>query len=146
MIARARATLAAAVLVGTFVVAAEFPLGQLIRGRGAVAEASAQLDRLQARNRALAAEVVSLHEDSTVARIAHADYGLVAKGERSLVILPSSSAAAGSGLLDTTTVPKSDLVPTDAIVTSSGSGNRPLRQAGFWSRLLQRLEFWKAVP
>jgi hypothetical protein len=43
-------------------------------------------------------------------------------------------------------VPKSDLVPTDAIVSGSASGVKPVQQPGFWSRLVQRLEFWKATP
>jgi len=149
VIARARLLVLVALILGAVIIATEFPLGQLLRGRAAVAQASAQLSRLQAQNRALAADVASLHEDATIARIAHANYGLVAEGERSIVVLPSPSAGAGEGTgpLDSTTVPRSDLVPTDAIVSSTPSrGGEPVKREGYWSRLLQRLEFWKAVP
>ncbi len=145
MIARARLLLVAAFIAGIVIVATEFPLGQLMRGRAAMSEASSQLSRLQAQNRALTAEVVSLHQDATVARIAHAEYGLVSKGQRSVVVLPLPSA--GSGPLGATTVPRSDLVPTDAIVNPAvGGDGKVVKRVGFWSRLVQRLEFWKAVP
>jgi hypothetical protein len=145
VIARARAVLAAAFIVGIVIVATEFPLGQLMRGRAAMAHATVQLTTLEAQNRALAAQVASLHQPSTIARIAHAEYGLVGKGERSVVVLPAPRNDAGAGgPLRATTVPRSDLVPTDAIV--SGTPASPVKRAGFWSRLLQRLEFWKAVP
>ncbi|MFZ0171048.1 MAG: septum formation initiator family protein [Acidimicrobiales bacterium] len=149
MIARARLLLVVAFVAGIVIVATEFPLGQLIRGRAAMAQASAQLTRLQAQNRALAAQVASLHEDATIARIAHEEYGLISKGERSIVVLPAPSRRAGTGTgpLNSTTVPRSDLVPTDAIVSPTGAGgSKPVKQAGYWARLLQRLEFWKAVP
>ncbi len=143
MIARARAALAVAVLIGLVIVATEFPLGQLLHGRAALAQANAQLSDLQAQNRQLGAQVSALRNPSTVARIAHDEYGLVTKGERSIVILPDSGGAP-SGPLSSAKVPTSDLVPSDAIV--SGTGGGPVgHRAGFWSRLLQRLEFWHAA-
>jgi len=149
VIARARLLLLVALIAGAVIITTEFPFGELMRGRATTAEESAQLSRLQAQNRVLADQVVSLYEDATVARIAHAEYGLVSKGERSVIVLPSPSAepGAGSGPLNATTVPPSDLVPTDAIVSpGGGAGGKPVKQGGFWSRLLERLEFWKAVP
>lgn len=144
MIARARAVLAAAFLVGLVIVATEFPLGQLLHERAALAQAGAQLGQLQAQNRQLGAEVSALRDPSTIARIAHDDYGLVTRGERSIVILPSpGSGGRPSGPLSSTSVPRSDLVPSDAIVSAAGGGSAT-HQPGFWSRLLQRLEFWHA--
>jgi hypothetical protein len=148
MIGRARIALLVALMAGIVITATEFPLGQLLRGRAAVAGAGHQLSHLQAQNRALAAEVGSLHQSGTVARIAHQDYGLIAKGERSVVVLPSRGAAAGPGSdpLSSTGIPKSDLVPSDAIVSPGATGAASGKRPGFWKRVLQRLEFWKALP
>jgi hypothetical protein len=117
-----------------------------------VADAGHQLNLLQAQNRALSAEVSSLRQSSTVARIAHQEYGLVGKGERSIVVLPSptatrdSGAGSGAGPLNSTGVPKSDLVPSDAIVSPSAGASHPKKTPDFWERVLQRLEFWRAIP
>jgi len=152
MIGRARIALLVALLVGLVITATEFPLGQLMRGRAEVTEAGQQLKRLQAENRALAAEVRSLHQSGTVARIAHQDYGLVDRGQVSVVVLPSARAArdagagSGAGPLSSTGVPKSDLVPSDAIVSPSPGAGPRRKTAGFWERVLQRLEFWRALP
>ena len=149
MIGRARLVLLLALIAGIVITATEFPLSELMSGRAAVAQAAQQLRALQSQNKALASQVSSLHEGGTVARIAHQDYGLVAKGERSVVVLPSRSTggSAGAGPLSATTVPKSDLVPSDAIVSSTGGGTGAVHKAaGFWERVVQRLEFWKASP
>jgi hypothetical protein len=152
VIGRARIALLVALIAGIVITATEFPLGQLMRGRAAVATAGQQLSRLQAENRALAAEVSSLHQAGTVARIAHQDYGLVANGQRSVVVLPSSpttrdpDAGARGSALGSKGFPKSDLVPSDAIVSPSGSTGNGSKRAGFWERVLQRLEFWRALP
>lgn len=148
MIGRARIALLVALIAGIVITATEFPLGQLMRGHAAVADAGHQLSELQARNRALAGEVSSLHRSGTVARLAHQDYGLVAKGQRSIVVLPSRAVrGTGDSPLSSTGFPKSDLVPSDAIVSPSGGGaGKGKKVAGFWERVLQRLEFWRAVP
>ncbi len=149
MIARSRAVLAVAVIVGVVIVSTEFPLGQLTRARATAATASSQLSRLKSENRQLASEVASLHKDATVARIAHSEYGLVSSGDRAVIVLPAAGAKAApvSGPLGPNMIPKADIFPTDAIVASGAS---PSTKAGkpesYWSRLLQRLEFWKAVP
>jgi hypothetical protein len=137
-----------ALLAGIAIVATEFPLGQLMRGRAALGQTTQQLTQLQAQNRALARQVSDLRQNGTIARIAHQDYGLISRGQRSVVVLPSATTKTGgaSGPLSTTKVPKSDLVPSDAIVSPSGGRVRAVKRAGFWSRLVQRLEFWKAVP
>jgi cell division protein FtsB len=150
MIGRARIVLLAALIAGLVITATEFPLGQLMRGRAEASQASQQLKGLAAENRALAAQVTSLHQSGTVARIAHEEYGLVSKGQRSIVVLPSRSTAhngSGSGPLSSTGVPKSDLVPSDAIVSPTSGGTQKVhRGAGFWTRVLHRLEFWRASP
>jgi hypothetical protein len=141
-----------ALIAGIAITATEFPLGQLMRGRADVAHATQQLTQLQGQNRVLASEVSSLHQGGTVARIAHEDYGLVAKGQKSIVVLPSRVAGAqggpaGAGPLSATGVPKTDLVPSDAIVSPTGPATpKAHKPAGFWERVLQRLEFWRAIP
>jgi cell division protein FtsB len=152
VIGRARIALLVALIAGVVITATEFPLGQLIRGRAEAAQATNQLSQLRAENLALAGEVSALHQPSTVARIAHQEYGLVANGQRSIVVLPSRStrdtgAGTGSGPLSSTGVPKADLVPTDAIVSpSAGGAGAAKKGAGFWDRVVQRLEFWNASP
>jgi len=146
VIARARIFLLVSLIAGIAIVATEFPLGQLLRQRAALAQATHQLSALQSENQSLTAQVNSLHQASTVARIAHQDYGLVSKGQRAVVVLPSPSKSGSTGPLGTTSVPKSDLVPTDAIVAPTPGAGRSATGQGFWARLLQRFEFWKAVP
>jgi len=147
---RARIALLGALLASAGIVATQFPLNQLLGERTAVRQQSQQLLQLNAENRSLAAQIASLHQPDTIARLAHERYGLVAVGDQSLVVLPSvaGQAASASDPLESTLVPKSDLVPSDSLIsasgaTGSGSVGTP---AGFWSKLVQRLEFWKAAP
>lgn len=147
---RARITLLVALLVSAGIVVTQFPLNELLGERSAVRQESAQLTELKAENKSLAAAISALHQPGTIARLAHEKYGLVSVGEQSFVVLPSVAGEPGSSRnpLDSTTVPKSDLVPSDALISpgsssGSGSGGQP---EGYWAKLLQRLEFWKAVP
>ncbi|MHB1510329.1 MAG: FtsB/FtsL family cell division protein [Acidimicrobiales bacterium] len=148
MIARSRALLAVAVIVSIVIVSTEFPLGQLTRARAAAGTASLQLSRIKSGNRQLASEVASLHKDATVASIAHREYGLVAKGDQAVIVLPSVGAkTAAPGPLGPNMIPKADIFPTDAIVASGASpSTKAVKSESYWSRLMQRLEFWKAVP
>jgi hypothetical protein len=118
-----------------------------MRSRASLSAATAQLSELKAQDHALDGQLASLHQDATIAGIAHAEYGLVTKGQKAVVVLPSPGASSGgSAPLSASTVPTSDLVPTDAIVSPSSGGGVSVKRPGFWSRLAQRLEFWKAVP
>ncbi|MDA8266380.1 MAG: septum formation initiator family protein [Actinomycetota bacterium] len=149
MIARSRALFAVAVIVSIVIVSTEFPLGQLTHARAAAATASLQLSRLKAENRLLASEVASLHRDASIASIAHREYGLVSKGDQSVIVLPSTGAkaTAASGPLGPNMIPKADIFPSDAIVASGSSPSaKAVKPQSYWARLLQRLEFWKAVP
>jgi hypothetical protein len=110
-----------------------------------VSHESWQLSQLQAENRVLAGQVKAMSQPSTVARIAHEEYGLVYKGQQSVVVLPSSTDGSNrGGPLSSTQVPKSDLFPSDAIVAPGAPPKGGVEQKGFWARLLQRIEFWKA--
>ena len=144
MIHRARIVFVAALVVSLVIVATEFPLGQLLHERTVIATTGAELQRLQAANRSLAGQISSLHQPATVGRIAHEEYGLVQKGQSSIVVLPSPGDGGGVDPLATSGIPSSNIVPSDALVASpatTGSGT----EQGFWSRLLNRLEFWKAA-
>jgi cell division protein FtsB len=148
---RARIAFVMAVVLGAIVLFVEFPIGQLVQARGAVASSSAQLSRLQSENRTLANQVRELQEGSTIEQVAHEEYGLVEPGQRSIVVMPGAGAGAVGGRgptgasapLGSTTIPKSDLVPTDASLSPAGGG-RVSGGGGFWGRVLDRLEFWKA--
>ena len=146
MIARARLLLLAAFIGGVVIVATEFPFRQLLDERSSVAQGSSQLAQLNADNRALQTQVNDMKQSSTVERIAHEQYGLVQRGQRSVVVLPGGGTGS-TGPLGWQTIPKSDVFPSDSIVSPSGqSGPAPKSSGGYWSRLLSRLEFWKAVP
>lgn len=149
MIRRARLGLLAAVVVAVALVGVQFPLTQLWHEHSAEAAASHELQELRQADSALSKQVAALEQPATVARIAHQDYGLVARGETYVVVLPGpADTYGGAGPLADTKLPASALVPSDATVAAPASdGSGPsTRGESFWSRLLQRLEFWKAVP
>lgn len=146
MIARARLLLLVSLVVGIVIVATEFPFRQLLDERASVTRTSQQLRQLDAANRSLQAQVNAMHQPGTISAIAHQQYGLVQLGQRSVVVLPGGGTG-GSGPLDSKTIPQGDVVPSDAVISPAGGGGVVREKTdGFWGRLLQRLEFWKAVP
>ena len=89
MIGRARIVFFAGLIAAIVIVATEFPLGQLMRARAALAQGSSQLRALDTENRQLPDRSLAAPRDSTVARIAHQDYGLVKRGSDPSCVLPS---------------------------------------------------------
>jgi len=148
MIRRARLFLFVALLIAAAIVVANFPLGALLTDRSTVRAETAQLAALRAANRAMSSEVRALQDAATVGRIAHEEYGLISRGQRSLVVLPTSTASgasAGSPLANSP-VPASDLLPSDAILDPSVPVYQPpARGPGFWQRVVDRLEFWRSL-
>ncbi len=156
MIRRARLGLSVAVLLGVALVASQFPVGEILHTRAAAAAASHELSTLQRQNHSLSAEIAALHLPGVIARLAHGSDGLVRRGESFDVVLPSRSArgSAAPGTLGAHKIPRADIVVGEgaldpALASGSGHSNgtgaqRP--QPGFFSRFLQRLEFWKAAP
>ncbi len=148
MIRRARLFLLVALLIAAAIVVANFPLGALLNDRSTVRAETAQLAALRAANRAMAIEARALQDAATVGRIAHEEYGMISRGQRSLVVLPSTTASvasAGNPLADNP-IPSSDLLPSDAILdpavpVAQPSGHGP----GFWQRVADRLEFWRSL-
>ncbi|MHB8245086.1 MAG: FtsB family cell division protein [Acidimicrobiales bacterium] len=154
MLYRARVAFAAAVVVAGVILAIEFPVGQLVSARSAVSSSGAELAKVTRENRTLAIQVRDLAKGSTIEQIAHADYGLVLPGQRSIVIMPGGqmhtggaipghSSAGTSAPLGSTTIPRSDIVPSDSQLSPSVAPPQN-NSGGFWQRVLTRLEFWKA--
>jgi len=138
---RARRVLCAACASAAVFVALELPLGELLRQRGELARVSRQLALVTGRNTALAGEIASLRRPATIAALAERDYGLVRRGQRSYVVLPSTGA--GSALAAASIAP-TDVVPTSAAaLAGAGPARRTGRSAGLWGRVLDRLAFWR---
>ncbi len=148
VLGRARIVVLLALTASIVIVATEFPFSELMGERASVARGTAQLSLLQAQDRVLASQVKEMSQPATIERIAHEEYGLISKGERSVVVLPSAAdAAGGPSPLRVSVVPRADLFPSDAIVAQGESGASvpaAKEHESFLSRLLKRIEFWKA--
>lgn len=148
MIRRAQLVLCGAIVLAAVIVGTQLPLGQIFGQRASIARETAELQQLQAQDAALSAQVHSLGQPSTVAVIAHQQYGLVYPGQISYVILPEATSAgrSQSGPLSSVTIPKSDLVPSDALIAAAAQPAPPASpdgHTGFLGQVLQRLEFWR---
>jgi hypothetical protein len=154
---RARMAFLVAVVVGAIVLVTEFPLAGLVHARATANATAAELTRMRNENRALSIQVHQLRLGSTIQQIAHQEYGLVEPGQRSVVIMPGGGAGGSASVggrgptgasapLGSTTIPKSDIVPSDSSLSNGVLGGGTTAGAGgsFWQRLLNRLEFWKA--
>lgn len=150
MVGRARLCFLAALVIGAIVLATELPLGNIVRARAAVAKSTTELAALRSENRSLGEQVSELRQGSTIQQIAHQEYGLVLPGQKSIVVMPGGSSGArvhGHGStgstapLNSNTIPKSDLVPTDSPLSPGKSSAK--HGEGFWGKVVHRLEFWK---
>jgi hypothetical protein len=145
MVGRARLVLLVSIVVGFVLVATKVPLGQLSAENTAASKYSAQLQKLQAANRALTDQIRLLGTDGEIATIAHAEYGLIHPGQRALVILPSADVpSAGRNPLATTILSGGQIVPSDLeagppVTGAGGTGNG----GSLFSQVVQRLEFWR---
>lgn len=151
---RARLVLLAAVLLAAAVLVSELPIGSLSRERAALAAAGTELKVLDARDRALGADVSSLERRSTIESIARKEYGLVRPGQREYVVLPAGSARpAGTsslaGGIKAPSLSAADLVAgNEAALAGSGIAGVPdpsksAASPGIWSLALGHLEFWR---
>jgi cell division protein FtsL len=144
LIARTRLLLLVALVVGIAIIATEFPFRQLLDERASVTQSSQQLRQLDQANRSLQSQVKSLSQASAIEGLAHSQYGLVQAGQRSVIVLPGGGTGT-TGPLASNGIPKSDIVPSDSIVSTPGGGNLSENSSSFWGRVLQRLEFWKVA-
>jgi len=148
VIKRARLFFFTALLLAAAIVVTNFPLAALWHERSTIQTESAQLAALQVVNRMLSRQVRALHDPATVGRIAHDEYGLVAPGQRSLVVLPGavSSSASSRDPLANNPIPRSDLLPSDAVLgPAPQAASRHAPQPSFWDRVLGHLEFWHSL-
>ena len=145
---RARLLLLVAGALSLAVVIAELPLSTLVHQRSAIAAASERLGAVDRENARLAQEVSALRKPSTVAAMAHADYGLVKPGQIAYALLPSKGRRAATAL-GAGPIPRSDLVPPAAspyaVPTSGGASARKRPQPGLWTQVVDRLAFWRSA-
>lgn len=153
MVRRARIFFLAAVLLAGVLLLTEVPITDVVHARAAAADVTTALAKIRAENKALEAQVHDLKQGSTIEQIAHQEYGLVESGQRSVVVMPGGGATGSVGghgstgtsaPLGETTIPKSDVVPSDSQLSQVGGGSVARGGASFWERVVQRLEFWKA--
>lgn len=78
-----------ALLVGSF------PLGAWLHQRAELRQVSQQLAVLRSQNRQLASQAARLRDSGEIRHIARQQYGLVPKGTKAYVILPSAPSASG---------------------------------------------------
>ena len=144
---RARMVLIIAVVFAIGAVAVEFPLSELLRQRSELVGLAGQLQAVDSHNALLKSDIASLSQPSTIAAIAHQDYGLVRPGQRSYVILPGPGSSAIADPLAMGAIPAADLVaaPTSASVVAppAPTPTQAPPKGSFWSRVVNRLEFWR---
>ncbi len=139
---RARLSLLAATGLASAILAFEVPFGELAHQRGELATAAGQLARIRSLDQQLASDVSSLRESSTIAAIAHGEYGLVRPGQQAYVLLGSGAASRGAApSLVQHVLAQSDLVvpSVDALATPVSADS----SASLWSRVLDHLAFWR---
>ena len=138
---RARVALLACAVGSFALLVLWFPLGELMAQRSNLGTLSAELTSVEAKNQALKADVSTLHSNATISALAHRQYGLVDRGQVSYVILPAKGSSSGAAALEPRPIPVTDLVAQDLVPAPNppAAGHAP----GFWSRFVDRLEFWR---
>lgn len=153
MLGRARLVFGLAVLLAGFILVMQFPVSGLVHARASAVAASSQLAKLKAENHVLSSQVRDLEKGSAIQQIAHEEYGLVDPGQRAVVVMPGGTTGGrvrGQGStgsaspLGAQTIPKGDLVPSDAQLNPDPPSQGSQGGGSYWHRLLNRLEFWKA--
>jgi cell division protein FtsB len=133
-----------AALAAAVIVIAWFPARELVRQHDELGAVNGQLSTLAKRNASLSADISALSSNSTIAAIAHEQYGLIRRGQTSYVILPGVGSSAASGALTATSIAPQDLIaaPIDEPRATS-TGAAPAGSSSFWSRFSGHLEFWR---
>ncbi len=161
-----------AVVVSAVVLFAWFPATSLLGQRSDLASTESQLSSLHQQDAALAQEQKSLSDSGEIGRIAREQYQLVTPGQQAYEVLPPTGSTAGKtpyagdpgtsgpvipsatpelppGDVTTTTTPASSSGSSTATSagsgptghTATGGGNQ--QSAGFVSRMVHALEFWR---
>jgi|GEM_PF-1496525 hypothetical protein len=125
----------------------EFPVSELFHQRAELSSTTHELSVIEEQNAALSSMISSLKDNAAVAAIAHSDYGLIFPGQISYVVLPSGKDVPGeANTLAQEPIPASDVVPSDAnslISAASGISTSSKTSGDIWSRVEQRLFFWR---
>jgi hypothetical protein len=151
----------ASALFAAIVLLAALPWSTLLGQHAQMAQASAELAKVEAENHALVLQTESLANRATQAGLAQQDYGLVSGGETGYEVLPapgsapSAKMAAGQVPLDEPPVvpgsTRSEELLAGGVLAVSPRGHRahphrvssaPASSGGFWSRVAHTLEFW----
>jgi cell division protein FtsB len=133
-----------AALCAVVIVVAWFPARELIRQHDELGAVNGQLATLAKRNASLADDISALSSNSTIAAIAHEQYGLIRRGQTSYVILPGVGSAASNGALTTTSIAPQDLIAAPIDEPRAPSiGNVHAGTGSFWTRFSGHLEFWR---
>jgi hypothetical protein len=129
----------------------EFPLGELLHQRSELAVATSELAKLQSTNGALARDIGSLREPSGIAALAHGQYGLVGRGQRAYEVLAPASTVGGPvpalaphaiSSVDVVVPSAASLAPASAR-SATGSADGTSDTGSLWSRVVDRLAFWR---
>lgn len=145
---RARFAFVLAAVLALAVVVLETPFSTLVHQRSAVAAAAERLHAVKAENARLSHDVAALRRPSTVASIAHAEYGLVKRGQVAYEIPGLAGTRSGSDRLGHAHVPAGDLVPptVSPYGAPDATSTAPHRSsAGLWAQVANRLAFWRSA-
>lgn len=145
---RARLALVVAAVLALAIVVLETPFSTLVHQRSAVAAAAVRLRAVEAENARLSHEVTALRQPSTVASIAHGEYGLVKPGQVAYEIPGLAGPRSGDGTLGRAHVPTGDVIPPTvspygATGATTTAPKRPA--AGLWTQVVNRLAFWRSA-
>jgi cell division protein FtsB len=140
---RARLVLVVAIAGALIVIAAEFPLSELLHQHAELALVRGQLSTLASRNASLTADIDALSSSSTVNAIAHEEYGLVQPGQLSFVILPTANSAAAKQGLSMPAIAPQDLLAAAPEGDHSVIPSPENSSGSFWGRFVSHLEFWQ---
>ena len=140
---RARQMLIVTAVGAIGIVVLEFPLHQLVAQRSEIARTAAALRSVEAHNASLAQSISSLRQSSTIASIAHREYGLVRPGQHSYVILPAANDRS-SRRASSSSVSSIDLgaAAQSGLSLAPASTSHP-EPSSLWSRFVSHLEFWR---
>ena len=167
---RARVVVLGAVVVCAVVLFAWFPATSLLSQRSDLASTQSQLSTLHSQDAALAQEKKNLSDAGEIGRIAREQYQLVSPGQQAYQVLPptgsapsgapyagdpgsvgavtpsaSSELPPGTGTATTTTTtPGAPPAAANSAADPTGAGGQSGEQgAGFVSRMMHALEFWR---
>lgn len=145
---RARIALVAALVLSLAILVTQLPISTLVHQRGELTVATGQLAAARAENAQLSSQIAALRRPSTVAAIAHAQYGLIEPGQIEYEIPHLPGGATGTSSLAPPSVPHGDLLPPTASPVGPPPSATPASTAspqGLWSQVVSRLAFWRGT-